>query len=88
MAADTEEARPSEVMFVGFTDSVGSFEANEALSRGRSLTLRQTITQRLSDEVRNAIDISSIGYGELHPAARNEQNDGRRIDRRVEVWVR
>ncbi len=82
------ENRPSEVLFVGFTDSVGSFEANARLSVGRSASVLSAVANQLSSEVLSNVKLSQLGYGELSPVACNEDVDGRRINRRVEVWIR
>ncbi|MFG5382591.1 substrate-binding domain-containing protein [Yoonia sp. R2-816] len=82
------EERPSEVIFAGFTDSIGSFSSNDVLSQNRSATVRETVLAQLPAEVRNSVQIVSTGYGELEPAACNELSSGRRVNRRVEVWVR
>ncbi len=81
-------AQPTEVVFVGFTDSIGSFEANANLSEGRAASVLRAVTAELPGQVRDGIRFSSLGYGELSPVACNDEADGRRINRRVEVWVR
>ncbi|NSX54248.1 phosphate ABC transporter substrate-binding/OmpA family protein [Parasulfitobacter algicola] len=83
-----EENRPSEIVFVGFTDSIGSFEANTNLSQSRSATVRATIQNALDPRVAANVKLTTLGYGELSPVACNEENSGRRMNRRVEVWVR
>ena len=82
------EGRPdgTRVMFVGFTDGVGAFDSNRALSQDRA--------QQVLDEVRAAaedrlpeMEMASEGYGPIAPSACNDSEDGRRINRRVEVWI-
>ncbi|WP_247225998.1 phosphate ABC transporter substrate-binding/OmpA family protein [Yoonia sp. F2084L] len=80
--------RPSEVIFAGFTDSIGSFSTNQVLSDNRSATVRATVLARLPADVRNQVRLTSVGYSELEPAACNDADSGRRVNRRVEVWVR
>ncbi len=82
------ENRPNEVIFAGFTDSIGSFEANDRLSQSRAQTVRDTIVAQLPRDVTNSVRISTLGFGELEPVACNDQNSGRRVNRRVEVWIR
>ncbi len=79
---------PSELKLVGFTDSVGSFEANEILARNRADTIRNTILSNLPAELAGQITISIHGFGELAPVACNDDTNGRRINRRVEIWHR
>ena len=77
----------SEILFVGFTDDVGSFQNNLALSERRAA--------QVADEVRAfagsrlpGVTISSVGYSEVAPSGCNASDNGRRINRRVEVWIK
>lgn len=75
------------LILMGFTDSVGRTEINESLS----LTRAEQVRQALLTAGGGAIDPSRIevrGYGELSPLGCNEETEGRRINRRVEVWTR
>ncbi len=77
----------TEVSVVGFTDGDGAFGSNQGLSVVRA--------QQVADELLNAggadlqnVSVGVKGYGELSPAACNDSLEGKRINRRVEVWVR
>jgi len=61
--------------------------------------LNTELSQRRADQVRTAlleakpdlaerINFQALGYGEVSPLACNETAEGRRINRRVEVWIR
>ena len=82
------EGRPegTRVLFVGFTDGVGAFDANRSLSRERAQQVLDQV-QGTADGRLPGIEMAAQGYGEIAPAACNESEDGRRINRRVEVWV-
>lgn len=75
-----------EVIFVGFTDSVGKADLNQQLSAQRADEVRRTLLQRFPD-LRGRARTRAIGYGEISPLGCNETDNGRRINRRVEVWV-
>ena len=77
-----------EVSFVGFSDSDGSFEANHALSIGRAQRVAETVAAYAAGRVSNSVTFTSKGYGELSPAACNTSLEGKRTNRRVEVWIR
>lgn len=68
---------------VGHTDSTGSAEYNQALSQRRAQAVQQyfaghgVIPERLASE----------GKGEAAPRANNSTADGRRLNRRVEVYI-
>ncbi|MEP6019230.1 MAG: phosphate ABC transporter substrate-binding/OmpA family protein [Paracoccaceae bacterium] len=76
----------TKVMVVGFTDSVGAFASNRGLSERRA--------EQVLADLRNfgggrldGIEMASAGFGEVSPSACNVSEDGRRINRRVEIWV-
>jgi phosphate transport system substrate-binding protein len=82
------EAMPSgtTIAMVGFTDDIGAFESNQRLSQQRA--------QSVADELRAyagsrlaGIQITVNGFGEIAPSACNNSENGRGINRRVEVWI-
>ncbi|MEO1537780.1 MAG: phosphate ABC transporter substrate-binding/OmpA family protein [Pseudomonadota bacterium] len=76
----------SEVKLVGFTDSVGAFEANRRLSFGRA----DAVLEELRSEAGGRLDhitMQTGGYGEVAPSACNVTDRGKAINRRVEVWI-
>ncbi len=77
----------SELVFVGFTDPVGSFKSNMRLAEKRSDKVAQEF-RRLGLGSVNGIKISTAGYGPIAPTACNTEDEGRRINRRVEVWIK
>ncbi|MFQ1701417.1 phosphate ABC transporter substrate-binding/OmpA family protein [Loktanella agnita] len=77
----------TEITFVGFADSVGAFSSNLALSEGRADRIRSALLNRGGSALSN-VTIRSTGYSEIAPAACNTSEQGRRINRRVETWVR
>lgn len=77
----------TELLMVGFTDDVGQFDGNLGLSQQRAA--------QVADEVRTAggsalsnVTVSSLGFGEISPSGCNTNDEGRRINRRVEVWIK
>lgn len=77
-----------EVSFVGFTDTDGSFGANQSLSVGRAQQVAQAVQQYAAGRLGQNIQFTARGYGELVPSACNTSLDGKRTNRRVEVWIR
>jgi len=72
-----------DVEVVGHTDSSGSAEYNETLSRARAEAVRQyLITNGVSSD-----RLRASGSGELDPIASNETASGRAMNRRVEFRV-
>lgn len=72
--------------FMGFSDSVGRADLNQFVALQRAEIVRQALVSRYP-ELANRIEAKSVGYGELSPLACNETRPGRRVNRRVEVWV-
>lgn len=76
----------TEIMFVGFTDNVGAFGSNRALSERRANQVMKEL-QKVSGDRLAGIQMASSGFGEVAPSACNSNENGRRINRRVEVWI-
>lgn len=73
------------VLIVGHTDNTGDFEHNVGLSLKRAESVIAKLTQ---DYGIKASQISPIGVGMASPIASNASEDGRALNRRVELVVR
>ena len=71
------------VEIAGHTDSKGSEEYNQGLSKRRANTVRDYLTGK---GVR-ASRLSAKGYGESRPVASNDTEEGRAENRRVEMVI-
>lgn len=81
--ADWLRQNPSaRIILVGHTDSIGSLEANTALSRRRAASVADFLVAELGSD---AAQITSSGAGYLAPVASNLSENGRAANRRVEV---
>jgi phosphate transport system substrate-binding protein len=76
----------TKVQFVGFTDSVGAFDANRDLSLERAELALNKFTSFVSNRL-EGIEFSHTGFGEIAPVGCNITDAGRRTNRRVEVWI-
>ena len=81
------QAEGSTVLVVGFTDSVGTFDSNLQLSRNRAEQVLAQIQQAAEGRL-DHLSLSSAGFGEIAPSGCNADEDGRRINRRVEIWLK
>lgn len=72
-----------EVLITGHTDAVGSEASNQRLSEGRSKAVREALIMRGIDGAR----IETDGKGESEPIADNETEEGRAMNRRVEITI-
>ena len=66
----------------GHTDSRGSAEANRVLSQRRAIAIREHLLARLPI---SSSRIEAVGLGEDRPIASNDDEEGRRRNRRIEI---
>jgi len=69
---------------IGHTDSTGSDEHNNTLSRSRAVSVATYVRDNGVDRRR----LSVQGRGEFEPRASNDTIDGRRANRRVEIFIK
>lgn len=85
---DLNESDPGKtVILAGFTDAVGDFASNRALSQARAEQARGDLMRALGTGV-SGTSIVARGYSKLLPTSCNTTKDGRNKNRRVEVWVK
>lgn len=76
-----------EVMLIGFTDSIGKSEVNRVLSQRRARQVLDVIAS-VSETELDLDRVTPIGFGAAYPVACNTNEEGRQLNRRVEVWVK
>lgn len=83
------EGQPAgtQVSTVGFTDSDGAFSGNQNLSVSRAELALDALREHAAGRL-DHIEFTAQGFGELSPAACNDSADGKRVNRRVEIWIR
>jgi OmpA-OmpF porin, OOP family len=82
-AADQLAAYPQSAIAVeGHTDNVGSSAYNQKLSTARAESVR---TFLLADSRLAALQITATGFGAERPIAENATDEGRQLNRRVEI---
>jgi len=82
-AAGDGPAEPAlKVFIVGHTDSVGNVDANLKLSRDRAESVIQALVT--THGIQSA-RLRSFGNGPFAPVASNSNDDGRALNRRVEL---
>jgi outer membrane protein OmpA-like peptidoglycan-associated protein len=72
------------ILIEGHTDSIGTEEYNLGLSKRRAQAVQEFLISQDVDESR----LSSEGYGESHPVADNSTEEGRQLNRRVDLVIR
>jgi len=81
------EMQGNTVMLAGYSDAVGSFAANLTLSKKRAQAVRAALFPAGTTPPAG-VAIEERAFGELAPVACNDTNEGRSLNRRVEVWIR
>ena len=76
-----EEYDKTLVEIMGHTDSTGAESYNQALSERRAYAVSQYFKSRDIQALR----LATYGHGENYPVARNDDKDGRSLNRRVEI---
>ena len=74
-----------DVIIEGHTDSTGSNEVNEHLSQQRSESVRQYL---LANKTLSYDRIVAVGYGSSKPLASNATEQGRAVNRRIDVIIK
>jgi len=75
--------RVVDINVIGHTDSMGSDEYNQALSERRAVAVKDYM---VSEGIKGSI-IDASGEGESNPVADNSTEEGRALNRRVDVHV-
>ncbi|MCX6555850.1 MAG: OmpA family protein [Candidatus Aminicenantes bacterium] len=68
----------------GHTDNVGSDEANQALSENRARSVMEALKKA---GVPAGVRFEAVGFGKSQPAADNNSEKGRALNRRVEMLI-
>ncbi|MEN8719821.1 MAG: OmpA family protein, partial [Oceanococcaceae bacterium] len=71
------------VEVAGHTDSIGGDAFNQQLSQRRAEAVRQYLIGKGISAER----LTAVGYGESEPKATNDNEEGRELNRRVELRI-
>jgi OOP family OmpA-OmpF porin len=74
----------AQIEISGHTDSVGSDDTNLELSRRRA----EAVAEYLKQAGVAAERVTAVGYGQMHPIASNDTEEGRAQNRRIEFEVK
>ncbi|EEE39027.1 OmpA domain protein [Rhodobacteraceae bacterium KLH11] len=78
----------SHLAFVGFSDGDGAAASNTRIALRRARTVRNAVLGAVETSIPDSIEITVEGFGEAMPMACDDTEWGRKVNRRVEVWVR
>jgi OmpA-OmpF porin, OOP family len=74
----------SSIVIEGHTDAFGSDGDNLTLSQRRAESVAQYL---LANSPISPTSVTALGYGESHPVANNETQEGRKRNRRIDVVI-
>lgn len=75
------------LVFSGFSDGQGDASKNLTLARRRAEAVRKAVLEEAEAFDTDAVGLSTDAFGEALPMACDDTAWGRRVNRRVEVWV-
>ncbi len=78
-----EEFDKTIIVVAGYTDSIGSTSYNQMLSESRA----QSVATYLQNKKIKAVRFDVVGFGESNPIADNNTEEGRALNRRVELTL-
>lgn len=76
------------LIFAGFSDGEGGAAANKRIAERRAEAVRDAVLSMVETADTSQVQIETIGFGEALPMACDDSDWGRRINRRVEIWLR
>lgn len=79
--------RDKQVILAGFSDGSGAAATNLSLSAARAESLLSQLAALLPETAPDALP-TVLAFGEALPMACDETSAGRRLNRRVEVWLK
>jgi outer membrane protein OmpA-like peptidoglycan-associated protein len=83
--AQAVQSFPGALLVVeGHTDSTGDETANQELSQKRAEAVRDWLVQKAGIE---AGKVTPVGYGSRRPVASNDTDEGRALNRRIEITI-
>lgn len=75
------------LLLAGFTDGVGPAYSNRRLARERARSVREEVVSALGGGLPEEVILRTGGFGEALPIGCDSTSWGRRMNRRVELWV-
>lgn len=87
-ALEAGELDARKVLFVGFSDGEGPATGNRRIALARARAVRRAVLKAAEAANLANVEIDLAAFGEALPMACDDSKWGRKVNRRVEVWVR
>jgi phosphate transport system substrate-binding protein len=76
-----------QLTFVGFSDGEGPSSGNREIAQKRAEAVRSAVLQAAEAMNGDRVRMDVVGFGEALPMACDDTAWGRKVNRRVEVWI-
>ncbi|WP_170410992.1 phosphate ABC transporter substrate-binding/OmpA family protein [Ruegeria atlantica] len=86
-ALETGALDARKLTFVGFSDGDGAASTNARIALLRAKTVRNAVLSAVETAIPDSVEIAVDAFGEAMPMACDDTDWGRKVNRRVEVWV-
>ncbi|WP_420585584.1 phosphate ABC transporter substrate-binding/OmpA family protein [Ruegeria sp.] len=75
------------LVFIGFSDGDGGAAANARIALLRAKTVRNAVLAAVETAIPKSVTLEVDAFGEAMPMACDNTDWGRKVNRRVEIWV-
>ncbi len=86
-ALESGEYDTRKLMFIGFSDGDGPANGNARIALKRAESVRDAVLAAIETTLPESVEIAVDAFGEAMPMACDNSEWGRKINRRVEVWI-
>ncbi|PCH98928.1 MAG: hypothetical protein COB84_00520 [Rhodobacteraceae bacterium] len=76
------------IMFVGFTENLGSFADNKRNSKAAAQLIFGGLRGQIGGEILDDLNIEVHGFGQASPLSCEDTPEGANLNNRVEIWVK
>lgn len=76
------------IMFVGFTENLGSFGDNKRNSKAAAQLTFGGLRGQIGGEILDDLNIEVHGFGQASPLSCEDTPEGANVNNRVEIWVK
>ncbi|WP_170571030.1 phosphate ABC transporter substrate-binding/OmpA family protein [Ruegeria atlantica] len=76
------------LVFIGYSDGDGAAASNKRIALMRAKTVRNAVLAAVETAIPSSVELEVDAFGEAMPMACDDSEWGRKVNRRVEIWVK